>query len=516
MLAECEVYNCYHLTVRGGPGMSYSPVAWFDKGDKFTSDKLVNGWYKVKGKEQYMYKTYVKVVKNLENPKPVKPAPAPTSTAKTEQPSEMYKANLNIKTQPTGQKEIIGNTINTGYINIDERTGTSNNLESINGKLVNNQRVTDNSLDDSYGLFYLHTNASYPTKIATKTVNGKSFPVYSWEMNHKTAAGGSQSLVDMYEIICKNLELQSSLTKTEVNKNIHLHFNRFRKEYPDMYLKNTMGVIIFTRPDLNLFNSDLTTMNSYVASDPRCNLIIHNNKTASKLLTAHGTGSEGHKFNPLLSNLAQSLEISDDSVDLLELGETFTGYKMQYSKHNIKSITAGTFSIKYKETFDLAVTNTHQLWVDYQSNVYRGLFTPKREYIYNKELDYACDVYYFLLDQDGETIKFWSKYYGVFPNNVPKSVYSFDFGSPVSFPELSVTYSYIYKEDLSPVALIEFNENAGVINGTNTQYVRSYESKYGHSGHSWVGTPFVYSFTYSNGMEHGVQGFKLGWKKKRD
>ena len=154
----------------------------------------------------------------------------------------------------------------------------------------------------------------------------------------------------------------------------------------------------------------------------------------------------------------------------------------------------------------------HQLWVDYQSNVYKGIFEPKREYIYNKELDYACDVYYFLLDQDGETIKFWTKYYGVFPNNVPKSAYSFDAGSQVQFPELNVTYSYIYKEDLSPVSLVEFNENASVSAGSNQQYVKNYDTDTATSGSTWVGKPFIYSYEYNNGLEY-VQGFKLGWKK---
>ena len=390
---------------------------------------------------------------------------------------------------------------NNDLVNIDGSImGISSSYQSVNN-ILNNSGYRETK--EGYGIFYLHTNSTYPTRINYSS----QFPKYDWEIHPK--AGG---LYDMFRRIQYNLDIPSYYSKSKVNEFLHINFNRYRKEFPDMYLKNTMSVIVFTRPDLNLFNGG--TINSLVAGDPRSNVIISNHKALAQLLTADGN-NQSHKFNPLLSNLAQNLEINDDSVDVLETAETYTGYKTQYSKHNIKSITSGTFSIKYKETSELSVTNMHQLWVDYQSNVYRGIFEPKREYVYNKELDYACDVYYFLLDQDGETIKFWSKYYGVFPHNVPKSAFSFDFGSPVSFPELSVNYSYIYKEDLSPVALMEFNENAGVSSSGSSTHVKNYETEFGHSGKTWVGTPFVYSYNYNDGLQT-CQGFKLGWLPSRD
>ena len=102
----------------------------------------------------------------------------------------------------------------------------------------------------------------------------------------------------------------------------------------------------------------------------------------------------------------------------------------------------------------------------------------------------------------------------VFPVNVPKSVYSYDYGSQVQFPELNVTYSYLYREDLSPVALVEFNENAGVgTSASNVRYVKPFNSKTQLSNNTWVGTPFVHSFIYNDGIQSGVQGFKLGWKE---
>ena len=70
-----------------------------------------------------------------------------------------------------------------------------------------------------------------------------------------------------------------------------------------------------------------------------------------------------------------------------------------------------------------------------------------------------------------------------------------------------------YKEDLSPVALIEFNKNSNLNAGQSANHISTYNKELGICGPTWVGTPFVYSYMYSNGAESNIQGFKLGWRK---
>ena len=505
ILYQCKVYNCYSLNVRSGPATSFAAVAWLQRDDVVNVDGETNGWYKLQGKEQYCNKNYLKIVKNLSSTTPV------ASTQIPEQPvlksNAVSSAYSSIGGQPIAvtpsQNDNIPAASNAAsdqkkaLVHSDAHSNSDNGVQS---SITNLMKAIGSA---PVGRYVTIGNQYYPKKAYVKS----GIPVYNWYMNHSEKIGGV-SLTDILAQIEVNMNIPSVMSREEINRNYHVNFNRFRIDYPDIYLKNTMAVLVFTRPDLNIFdsNGNKTVM---VAADPRSNMIVDKNKFAAQMLTARGPDNTSHMFNPLLSNMAQSLEIQDDSIEILDTGETFTGYKMQYSKHNIKSITAGTLSVKYKETFDTAITDTHQLWVDYMSNVYMGIFEPKRQYITDKILDYACDLYYFLLDQDGETIKFWSKYYGVFPNNVPKSTFSFDAGSQVQFPELNVTYTYIYKEDLSPVALTEFNENAGNV----SKHVSTFNTKIGLSGPTWVGTPFVYSFEYSKGLQSGIHGLKLGWKK---
>ena len=380
--------------------------------------------------------------------------------------------------------------------------------------------------------FFRQTKIDYPklTRLSKEKRKTNTEPIHSgYIVDYSFTI--DDKILQSVERAKKNLNIPTAYSRNEINNYSHKGFNRFRMDFPDLYLKNTMAVIFFTRPDLNLFESGSAVL-PQIKNDPRDYYILVQNRDIGKLLTANGGDSKDydyHNFNPLLSNMSQSLEIQDDSVDTVDMGETFTGYKMQYAKHNIKSITAGQLNIKFKETYNLAITNMHQLWVDYQSNVYKGIFVPKTGHIWAKELDYACNIYYFLLDQDGETIRFWSKYYGCFPVNVPKSSFSFDSGSQVNFPELSVTYNYIYKSDLSPRTLVEFNNDSG--NG-EYEYLpvyagrkendneKSWLAANDHSGSTWVGVPYVQSFRYDSGIDpdngsNGVLGLKLRYRKPK-
>ena len=184
--------------------------------------------------------------------------------------------------------------------------------------------------------------------------------------------------------------------------------------------------------------------------------------------------STEHHFNPLLSNTLTSIDISDESIDTLETGETFTGFKTQYAKSNIRSMTAGTINLKFPETYNMAVTHAHQVWCTYESSVYRGNMKPKDKYIWGKELDYACDIYYFLLDVEDMIIRYWTKYTGCFPLNVNKSVFSYDAGSQLNHPELSVTYAYFARDDMNAITLNEFNNNFGGDSYHNTTNTSTY------------------------------------------
>lgn len=298
-------------------------------------------------------------------------------------------------------------------------------------------------------------------------------------------------LQDSLKIVERNLNIGiGAKTLADLKQNMIEKFNRFRIAYPDLQLSKSFAHVFFTRPDLNLYEyqgSGHYKLIDAVANDAVYYYLDKSNQPMLRTLTKDF--SSRHDFNPFLSNMAQSFELADEYIRTIEHGETFTGYKVKYGRHNIESKTAGNFSISYTDDDNYQIYKLHKAWVDYISKVYRGELSPKQEYIKNRILDYACSVYYILCGPDGSSILFWSKYTGVFPTNIPSATSSWSKGNNLRLPEYSINYEYSWKEDFNPVTLAEFNLNSAK---TSTyQYISTYEPELLSTGKTFTGAPFI-------------------------
>ena len=380
---------------------------------------------------------------------------------------------------------------------VDPTTGQS--MQQVQYK----QGIAETSIDVPAGSAVIQQNPNlYPTVISRRQ-NG--------DIQYDYTISVQKDIMEGIAAIKKNLNIPSAYTRLELNKLFHTRFNRFKVQYPDYFMNNTIGYVFFTRPDLNLFNSDDTTGEAtdileQIQTDPQLYYIMQANPETAKTLTKGYSGE--HHFNPLLSNTVMSLDVSDESIDTLETGETFTGYKTQYAKSNIRSMTAGTISITFPETYNAALTQLHQLWCAYESGVYRGLLKPKDKYIFGKELDYACNIYYFLVDAEDMILRYWCKYTGCFPLNVNKSIFSYSGETQINHPNLNVSYAYFAREDMSTVNLAEFNNNAGGVN-SNYMYKANYIPQLGSCGNTWVGAPFVSKLNVQTGFMKDATLYQL-------
>lgn len=308
----------------------------------------------------------------------------------------------------------------------------------------------------------------------------------------------------------KTLYLPSPSSATDTPQKIFEktvnYYNRFKVLMPDNVLQKGFPHVFFVRPNCNILQ-DTNTLRDELKANETFMYTWNSAPSAVKQLTkANGIS---HDFMLSLSNAAASFSLSDEYINTDTYGRTFTGYKIAYGKNNIESKTAGTFEITYNDTHDLHIYQIHRLWDEYINGVYRGSITPAKENIVNKILDYVGAVYYFLTAEDGETIIFWSKYYGVFPSTVPSSQYSWGEGNVITDTKLSVTYQFSFKEDFNPYSILEFNHNANISNGIT--YEPTYNPELGHSGNTWVGAPFIE--VIKNNSE-GTYEYKLRFRKK--
>lgn len=345
------------------------------------------------------------------------------------------------------------------------------------------------------------STGSYPKVKGINNVTSKR--KYDYEVLIHT----QKDIMESIKAIKKNLNVPSAYTRLELNKLFHTTFNRFKVQYPDYFMGNTLGYVVFTRPDLNIFEGN--AIHSQLGNDPEMYYIARANPETAKSLTKGY--SSAHHFNPILSNTVMSLDVSDVSIDTLETGETFTGYKTQYAKSNIRSKTAGTISITFPETYNMAITHCHNLWTAYESGVYRGSLKPKEKYIWNKELDYACNIYYFLVDAEDMILRYWCKYTGCFPLNVNTSVFSYSGETQINHASLNVSYAYFAREDMNLYNLNEFNNDGGGVT-SNFRYRAMYIPELGSGGNTWAGLPFIQPITRATGFSRDAQLYALRFK----
>ena len=133
-------------------------------------------------------------------------------------------------------------------------------------------------------------------------------------------------------------------------------------------------------------------------------------------------------------------------------------------------------------------------WVKYISDVFHGIYPPSDYHRKRKEIDYMCDCYYFVLAEDGETIIYFTKYYGVFPINIPSSSFSKSVGSMINTLDYNVQFGYCFKDPLSAMTLAEFNINSIYKNANaniNLDVRNLWNNEVGHGGSTFAGLPFI-------------------------
>ena len=327
----------------------------------------------------------------------------------------------------------------------------------------------------------IQNNKKFPP---SKGKNSNGIYTYDYAMNYKKDG----LLADMDDLY-RDLNILVRGINATYKKNIQ-KYNRFKLAMPDDILTKGFAHVFFTRPDCNILTNK-NKLVTRVSKDANFSY-AYNHRDGLLHNLCQGIGEEDH-FNLFLSNKAQSFSLSDESITTDTYGTTFKRNGITFGRHSIASRANGSFDISYTDNRDLDVFHFHKLWADYISNVYNGKWNPKMKYIYGRILDYACSVYYILTAEDGETIIFWSKYYGVFPENMPSSAYSWSKGNIITAPELNIRYQYSWKEDFNPLSLIEFNINSlkGNLISDNLTYVTTFNEKTGRIGNTWVGSPFI-------------------------
>ena len=188
-------------------------------------------------------------------------------------------------------------------------------------------------------------------------------------------------------------------------------------------------------PNDNILAQQLSFVNSY-----------------SKFITRPKTN-----FLPIFTNRIRSFQPSDVVMEQKDAYETKEGYKLPLPYTKTTSEAANVLNISCQETSNLDFFKMMTLWVNYISNVTHGTFFANPEMVRKGIIDYMSSIYYFVLEPDGRTVKYWAKYTGVWPTTIPSSPLSYNRGEQ-SLVETDMSFAYTVKEEMNPSILEDFNK----------------------------------------------------------
>ena len=255
------------------------------------------------------------------------------------------------------------------------------------------------------------------------------------------------------------------------------YFNPYRVNNAsnDIFVKG-IPYIFMTSPMLNLTKENLAADSflAYMVGSTENKNILGNltftpydfvDTSVDSVLGSNIT-TRSHRFMRIVTNTALSIDIKDTVARTKEVGETFYGYKQVHPGSLVDSIVGDEISIKYLEQSNLPIIKLHKAWQTYIENIRRGTFLPSKKAISDGFIDYMSSIYYILCDFDGETIKYWAKYTGVTPLNVPYSALGGELNSH-EIPDITINYLYCYKEDMTMGVLRDFNRLSESTNKDN-------------------------------------------------
>ena len=337
------------------------------------------------------------------------------------------------------------------------------------------------------------TGVENPTKPVHDYNNGNQLDSNIDKYMIKNAYMEYESIDSELAKLHKTLGITDDGASGTFNKNTK-YYNRFKLPTLNDAFQKGFAHVFFVRPDCNILSSNGNALNSKFKNNPNFYYAMKNSPEMVKQLCLNN--GQYHDFMLSISNKAASFSLSDEYINADTYGKTYSGWKIAFGRNSVESKTAGDFSVTYNDDRNLHVYHLHKLWVDYISGVYQGRYAPKSTYIKNHILDYASACYYIVTAEDGESIVFWSKYYGVFPTTIPSTQYSWAYGNTIQNPQIEIKYMYSFKEDYNPNSLVELNMNSGVGSGGES-YAPIYDPALGHVGSTWVGAPYVELVTNS-------------------
>lgn len=242
--------------------------------------------------------------------------------------------------------------------------------------------------------------------------------------------------------------------------NVYDYFNPYRiKDNVEPFMGG-YPIIFMTTPGMNIYESDNKVFQDLIMFDPVFGFLNDTDPYILQQLQYHGVGGgTTSPFIKLVTNRFKGTTLRDFIMRNEENYENYYGWKQILPAGDSENFSAQeSFIINFSETKNLDILKIFYAWMRYIEAVRMGYHEPSQLTRDNRILDFTSSIYLFLLDFDMQTILYFAKYTGVYPNTVPfGNIIMSDIASTKAPLDPAVVFSYQHKEEFNPQIIYDFN-----------------------------------------------------------
>lgn len=285
-------------------------------------------------------------------------------------------------------------------------------------------------------------------------------------------------------------------------------FSRFGYFDPYNTISVTREYLFFTKMDLHLFKPNSQNLNPELNNNPFFTEAYKNFRDVMHQLqwSTRNISKSGPFVNLLSNTVVTKLELTDIALESLETAANIAGTRLEYPLATTTSSNVQEFNLEFEDTKNLDVYMFFRIWYEYELLKKDGLVSPPdKNYIINKILHDQMSCYKIVVGEDMETIIHWSKFWGVYPTNIPRSSLSdLDVNGSLKIP---ISFKCQWEEDMDPSILSDFNTLVNDQLKTFKTDLPIYDKSKEMINGKWANVPYIVS-----GNRNGRRVYKLKWR----
>jgi hypothetical protein len=262
--------------------------------------------------------------------------------------------------------------------------------------------------------------------------------------------------------------------------------------------KDKMGFVFFTRPQLNLQQSNIAnitklyslltknpnSMQTQIRAllDPRQQTVFSMGGSDDPMLSEDTMKQLAYATKPLVANFVDPYNpflsiLTNTCISISGFpdisAETFSSkpglHKETYIQYDdtTKSLTPIDLSCTFRNVEGDPITYLHYVWVTYGSSVFEGTMMPYIDYIAQNWIDYQTRIWRLVMDKDNRIVKKIAATLPAIPVSLPMgSFFDFNVETPYNLQnkEINIRFKTMGIEYMDDKLVREFNETVLIFN----------------------------------------------------